>query len=282
MSTNDTRRTALTISEFGRRSGLSHKALRLYDLSGLLPPASVDPVNGYRLYSADQLERARRISLLRQLDMPLATVGEVLAGSDEDAVVALDRWWSAQEESMRVKRGSLAYLRAQLTRTAAAEAAAYDLRLRDVPETKVAALTCEVDQSALVSTTRGTAEKIRQHLENAGATPTNEVWMIFHGLVTPDSAAPVEVCVPFTGRADPAGPIVLRIEPGHTEAYCTVTRDECFYPRIMLAYDAVESWVLRSGMPTAGSPREVYFAEWCEIEGTDPFCHVAQPVRRSV
>src|SRR5262245_50183248 len=40
----------LTISEFGRRTGLSHKALRLYDVSGLLPPAQVDPANGYRLY----------------------------------------------------------------------------------------------------------------------------------------------------------------------------------------------------------------------------------------
>ncbi len=29
----------LTISEFGRRAGLSHKALRLYDVSGLLAPA---------------------------------------------------------------------------------------------------------------------------------------------------------------------------------------------------------------------------------------------------
>ena len=61
----------LTISEFGRRTGLSHKALRLYDVSGLLPPAQVDPANGYRLYDEEQLERARRISVMRQLDMPL-------------------------------------------------------------------------------------------------------------------------------------------------------------------------------------------------------------------
>ncbi|MFI5713088.1 MerR family transcriptional regulator [Kribbella sp. NPDC051620] len=47
----------LTIGEFGRRSGLSHKALRLYDVSGLLTPARVNPVNGARLYSLGQLER---------------------------------------------------------------------------------------------------------------------------------------------------------------------------------------------------------------------------------
>jgi DNA-binding transcriptional MerR regulator len=33
----DTKPAGLTIGPFARRSGLSHQALRLYDLSGLLP-----------------------------------------------------------------------------------------------------------------------------------------------------------------------------------------------------------------------------------------------------
>lgn len=70
----------LTIGEFGRRSDLSTKALRLYDVSGLLRPARVDPVSGYRQYAADQLDRACWISLLRQLNMPPAVIAEVLAG----------------------------------------------------------------------------------------------------------------------------------------------------------------------------------------------------------
>jgi DNA-binding transcriptional MerR regulator len=281
MPLRDTRRDALTISEFGRRSGLSHKALRLYDLSGLLPPAEVDPLNGYRLYAPEQLERARRISLLRQLDMPLAIVAEVLAGSDQDAVLRLDQWWAGQEQSMRAKRGSLAYLRAQLTRPGDAPTATYDVSLRDVAETKVATITCDVDQQALVATTRRSEAEIKEHLAAAGAELTGEVWMLFHGFVTPDSEAPVEVCVPFTGTVDPAGAIAIRIEPAHTEAYCTISRDDCIYPRIMPAYDLVHSWVLDAGLPTLGPPREVYFVDWCQIAGEDPFCHIAQPVERS-
>jgi DNA-binding transcriptional MerR regulator len=238
----------------------------------------VDPLNGYRLYSTDQLERARRISLLRQLDMPLATVAEVLADSDEEAARRLDRWWAEQEESMRVKRGSLAYLRAQLTRSGEAADRQYAVHLRDVAETKVASIRCDVDQQALVSTTRRNEATIKEHLLAAGAELTGEVWMLFHGLVTPDSEAPVEVCVPFTGTVDPAGPITIRIEAAHTEAYCTISRDDCFYPRIMPAYDVVHSWVVDAGVPAIGPPREVYFVDWCEISGEDPFCHIAQPV----
>ena len=41
----------LTIGAFAKASRLSPKALRLYDELGLLPPARVDPMTGYRLYS---------------------------------------------------------------------------------------------------------------------------------------------------------------------------------------------------------------------------------------
>jgi DNA-binding transcriptional MerR regulator len=271
-------RTTLTISEFGRACGLSHKALRLYDLSGLLPPAEVDPATGYRLYSADQLDRARRISLLRQLDMPLASVAEVLSGSDEEAVVRLDRWWAGQEASVRERRGTLAYLRNKLLRAAEPMTLPETVRLREVPDTKLAAVRYDVDQQSLVDTMTSGAQQIREHLRAAGARPSPESWVLYHGLVTPDSEAPIEVCVPFHGTVDPAGSMTIRIEPAHAEAACTVARDDCYYPRIMLAYDAVQSWVAGTGRPTQGPPREIYFAAWCDVAGDEPFVHVAQPV----
>ncbi len=38
----------LTIGEFATATGLTAKALRLYDDLGLLAPAEVDPRNGFR------------------------------------------------------------------------------------------------------------------------------------------------------------------------------------------------------------------------------------------
>lgn len=52
----------LTIGAFARGSRLSAKALRLYDELGLLTPARVDPVSGYRFYDPAQLERARLVA----------------------------------------------------------------------------------------------------------------------------------------------------------------------------------------------------------------------------
>ncbi len=265
----------LTIGEFGRRSGLSIKALRLYDMSGLLPPAEVDPASGYRRYAVAQLDRARRISLLRRLDMPLAEVAEVLGGTDEEALIRLDRWWAAQEQATAAKRGSVGWLRVQLA-AAAQPAIPYPVRRREVPATKVASIRRETDQQGLADTIWELQWRVRDQL--AGAALTDEHWVIYHGFVTPESEASIEVCVPFTGPAEPVDSMIIRQEPAHAELYATVTRDDCFYPRIMQAYDAVARHVDAAGLELDAPVREVYLARWEAIAGTDPFVHVAQPV----
>ena len=50
----------LTSGEFGRRSRLSPKALRLYEQQGLLVPDEVDAASRYRRYRASRLADARR------------------------------------------------------------------------------------------------------------------------------------------------------------------------------------------------------------------------------
>jgi serine/threonine protein phosphatase PrpC len=69
----------LTIGAFARASGLTAKALRLYDDMGLLVPAAVDPESGYRLYEPAQLDRARLIARLRRIGMPLAEAASTAA-----------------------------------------------------------------------------------------------------------------------------------------------------------------------------------------------------------
>ena len=269
----------LTISEFGRRTGLSHKALRLYDVSGLLPPAQVDPANGYRLYDEEQLERARRISVLRQLDMPLTTIAEVLAGSDEEAMIRLDRWWAAQEATSSARRATAQYLRDRMSRTGVSGLSPRPVQTRDVPDTRIAAIRTDTNQQSLVGVIVSSTYEIRAQLVTAGATLTGESWVIFHGAVTPEAEATVEVCMPFAGLVDPSGPIAIRVEPAHREAYCTITMDECAFPRIMLAYDLVFDWVRAAGLPEAGPPREVYLPDCHLLPRDQPAVDIALPIR---
>jgi len=73
---------SLPIGRFARLSGLSIGALRHYDELDLLRPARTDPFTNYRLYRRDQLAAARTIVRLRDLEVPLETIRELLATDD--------------------------------------------------------------------------------------------------------------------------------------------------------------------------------------------------------
>ena len=74
----------VTIGRFARMVGLSVGALRHYDYLDLLRPADADPVTGYRRYRTDQLEAAREIGTLRELEVPLDEIRAIL-GTDDPA-----------------------------------------------------------------------------------------------------------------------------------------------------------------------------------------------------
>ncbi len=79
----------LAISSFGRLVGLSPSALRFYDDCGLLRPARVDERTGYRYYTPDQESRGVLIRRLREIDLPLQQIRQVIDGSRQDAEAAL-------------------------------------------------------------------------------------------------------------------------------------------------------------------------------------------------
>ncbi|MFR9798311.1 MerR family transcriptional regulator [Streptomyces sp. MS06] len=109
-----------SIGETARDSGLGVSALRFYDRAGVLVPARVDPVSGYRWYAPGQLEEARLLARLRRAGMPLADVRLVLAGwSGADTVLVrelLDAHLRRLERGLSDARGEFSALRALLDR----------------------------------------------------------------------------------------------------------------------------------------------------------------------
>jgi protein phosphatase len=100
----------LTIGAFARASRLSPKALRLYDELGLLAPARVDPVTGYRFYDPAQLERARLVAWLRRLGMPLARIRDVCALEPPAAALEVRAYWAQVEADTAARRNLATFL----------------------------------------------------------------------------------------------------------------------------------------------------------------------------
>ncbi|MEU4398993.1 MerR family transcriptional regulator [Micromonospora orduensis] len=67
-----------SIGELARASGLTVSALRFYDSAGVLEPALVDPVTGYRWYTDEQIAPARLVAGLRRIGMPVPEIAEAV------------------------------------------------------------------------------------------------------------------------------------------------------------------------------------------------------------
>lgn len=106
----------LTIGTFAKASRLSPKALRLYDDLGLLTPARVDPVTGYRLYAPEQLDQARLVAWLRRLGMPLARIQHVTTLESAAAAQEIRAFWAQVEADTAARRNLASFLIDHLSR----------------------------------------------------------------------------------------------------------------------------------------------------------------------
>jgi|SRR5438477_4737242 len=79
----------ISIGAFARLTGLSVPRLRRYHDLGLLVADQVDPITGYRFYSPAQVGRAVAIARLRQADVSLEDMGQLLGGNDDAVAVLL-------------------------------------------------------------------------------------------------------------------------------------------------------------------------------------------------
>jgi len=105
----------LTIGAFAALTRLSPKALRLYADLGLLSPAHVDPVTGYRFYAPAQQERARLVAWLRRLGLPLAQIRTICELEGAEAAQAVSEFWAQVETETATRRDLARFLISELS-----------------------------------------------------------------------------------------------------------------------------------------------------------------------
>ncbi len=101
----------LSIGDFSSRSRLSVRMLRHYDEHGVLTPAQVDPITGYRRYERAQLATAVQIRRLRDVGFTVSAIAAVLAARGTpayDAALRLQR--DALADELHAARDRLALL----------------------------------------------------------------------------------------------------------------------------------------------------------------------------
>jgi DNA-binding transcriptional MerR regulator len=277
----------LTIGAFAARARLSPKALRLYDRLGLLAPAHVDEVSGYRYYRADQVERARLVALLRQLDMPLARIAEVVEVEAAQGAALLATYWADAEARFASQRTLAEYLRGRLSGRSTDMYGKFVVETVDVPERVVLTEKRHTLADELPVWIPASLGRLEDGARECGGT-TGAPFVVYYAEVSMESDGPAESCVPVADEAAArvwaekrgrASGIGVRVEPARRLAYARITKAQVAHPQIVAAFEAVEAWIAERGLSYGGPCREVYFADWDAAGPEDAVCDVAFPVK---
>jgi DNA-binding transcriptional MerR regulator len=211
----------ISIGEFARRSRLSLKALRLYDERGVLVPARVDRASGYRYYNSAQLEEARLVVLLRELQLPLAVIKELLACDPADAATRIAELWRRAEAAHDARRELADYL---VSRLQGKRSVMYEVATREIPERSLLCLKRHVDEQGRWAFGKEFIAILRERPLPKIEGRAGAMFCIWWGLVNADSDGPMEWCKPVPAAqaeslASHYPGLSLRTEPAHREAF---------------------------------------------------------------
>jgi DNA-binding transcriptional MerR regulator len=201
------------IGDFAKATHLTIKTLRHYHRIGLLEPAQVDEITGYRRYGTDQIRQALIISRFRKLDMPLDTIHEVLAAPDlatRNAAIAahLERLETALEHT----RSAAQSLRDLLGR---AEPLPATIEHLAVPATETAAITATIDaDDDTIPWVLGALGELRATVAAQHVTVTGLAGGIYADELFTEARGEATLFLPCTGEIRPAGRVKSGDRPG--------------------------------------------------------------------
>src|SRR5260370_37732145 len=193
---------SLTIGDFSRVTFLSVKTLRYYHRVGLLEPAEIDPVTGYRRYASDQIPIAQVIRRFRDLDMPLDDIRSVLRARDQATRSQLiAAHLTRLEETLAETQRAVASLRDLLERPSLSAV----IEHRRVPATQAAAITSTVEVGDLPAWYEGAMGEIKGTLSAQGIVALGPPGGIYDNELFTEERGDATLFFPVAGEGLPVG-----------------------------------------------------------------------------
>ena len=241
-----------TIGTFARYTGLSRKALRVYESAGLLAPAAVDESTGYRRYDRGQVPRARRLAALRDLGVGLADMAQILDATDPEA--ELRTWWAREEASQAQRRARVERV-GRLLAGDARPVVCHELPARTVLAVEIVAPADELGERIGVQLERLRAAA--PGVAGLGGVPS-VTWLARED----DERLRVELLRVVAQAPTPPPPgATVRAEPPCTLATVALRASELDETAALTALDAIDTWLQEHGASAVGAPRQLWVAD---------------------
>lgn len=243
----------ISIGEFSKATGLSIKTLRFYHEQNLLAPAYVDPHTGYRNYSFGQIEIARVITQLRNLEFPLKQIGEILANCEDEAdiLVFLEGHRARIREKLIQFRDALTLLDKVIHQEREArmtiQNSAFDVEEKVLEPLLMAG----VRQRGPYSDCGKGFAKIGKEL---GRYISGKPFLLHYDTEYKEQDADFEACMPVRKAKDVAGVSVRKLPGGK----CVALLHKGPYSEMSRSYSKILAYIHEKGYEVMMPTREVY------------------------
>lgn len=253
------RKDLLSIGAFASMTRLSIKALRLYDQLDLLHPHHVDPQSGYRFYAQSQLARARMIRMLRDMDMPLATIRQALAAlafSSAEAETLVLEYLTMRERQMEQIKQQVQHFIHLIQQEK--NPMSLDVNVKKIAMQQVVSITHHIKVNKLDETIRESLATMYSMLKDQNLETTDAPFGIYHGAINEQEDGPLEICLPVNGNIKGRDSVQVKQLLGGNAACVMMLGAQTDFPAILDAYDAAADWINKNGYVMAEPPREIW------------------------
>ena len=240
----------LSIGEFAAATQLSQKALRIYDEQRLLLPARIDTATGYRYYSSDQVALGRLVRTLREMDLSLTDIANVVSSKNDGAETLLARL--AQEIDERYAREKRAYHAALIQLRSPARVDMPEIVERARPDTTAAIRPFVANRYDFVDRFRTEARAMSQLLTQAGLAAGGPSCALIDPLS--DDEGRLEVVIPVNPPIRIPQGITLRQLPAASCAAIATRVRHAHASELTGALDALFDWFDRRGCRALDAP----------------------------
>ena len=260
----------MLISDFARLGQVSVRMLRHYDALGLLVPAQVDSLNGYRSYAPEQLHQLNRIVALKDLGFSLGQVRRLMQDNlDAAELRGMLRLRRAQlEDEVTAVSARLAAVETRLRMIDKEDTVSADYVVKTIPAVRLIACTATLDP-----------DHLGEHIEPMFNCVARALQETCGALATPiaayaESESGMDVTVGYAGQGTPPDGTTV-VELPEVIAVCGVHLGPM--TGIQDSWQQLHRWVLANGYTFAGPCRELYVRAESEDQ-VDWVTELQQPV----
>ena len=245
------------IGEFSKMTGLTVKALRFYHREGVLEPARIDEKTGYRYYAPGQIEVARIVRRLRDLDFPVSDVAEIVGHFEDESdilefLVRQNQVIGEKERRFGEIRNALeAIIRREQEAKMSLSGEGFEVKDAVLPPLRIAGYRMS---GSYRDCGRGFAALGRKF----GRKITGKARMLIYDDEYRENDADFEACFPVKDVADSSdgeGPISVRDLPGGRAA---TLMHRGPYEDLSPSYEKLLRWIADQGLQPRTPSREVY------------------------